>query len=201
MANVIRWGGPALMLGALIFSLTKARVYVDSDDSLLVYFMVVGFAAWLVGLAALYVRYASVSGGLGKIGLGMSFVGIVLLTAGHMFSFTSMYFLVGGDLFLLVLLGVLFLIAGPLLFGVAALRREILPRAWRFLPLFIGLMGLAWILNGSDDGSLTFGFMFFRTLFAFGWFLTGFVLFSDRRGAAAPMLRHPEPVGRTGGAT
>jgi hypothetical protein len=40
-----RWGGPALMIGALIFSLTKARGYVDPDDSLLIYFMLVGFAA------------------------------------------------------------------------------------------------------------------------------------------------------------
>jgi len=167
------------MLGALIFSLTKARGYVDPNDSLLLYFMLVGFAAWLLGLAALYVRYAPISGKLGKTGLGMSFVGMVLLTVGHLFTFMS--FVIGVDLFLLVILGVFGLMIGALLFGIAALWRVVLPR-WRALPLVTGLMGAAWFLSsGSDDGSLTFGFMFFRTLFALGWLLMGFVLFSDRR--------------------
>jgi len=172
------------MLGALIFSLTKARGYVDRDDSLLVYFMVVGFAAWLVGLAALYVRYAPVSGKLGKTGLGLSFVGVALVAVGHLFS-EFVWRATGVDLFLLVILGVLAKIVGPFLFGIATLRREILPGYWRFLPLITALIGLTWITaTGSDDGSLTFGFMLFRTLFALGWLLMGYVLFSDRRETA-----------------
>lgn len=176
-SRLARLGGLALMLGALIFMLTKARVYVDPDDSLLVYFMAVGFAAWLVGLAVLFARYAPGSGILGKIGLGLSFVGIVLLAIGHLFSFVT-----GPDLFGLVILGVLALIAGPFLFGVAALRREVLPRYWKFLPLATALMGIIWISTGSDE--LTFSFMFFRTLFALGWLLLGYVLLTDKRGAA-----------------
>ena len=113
-SNLIRWGGPALMLGALMFSRTKARGYVDPDDSMLGFFMFVGFALWLVGLAAPYARYVPSSGRLGKTGLGM---GIVLLAVGHPFSFIT-----GPDLFVLVLLGGLALTIGPLLFGVAALR-------------------------------------------------------------------------------
>lgn len=176
-----RLGGLALMLGALIFSLTKARGYVDPDDSLLVYFMVVGFAAWLVGLAALFARYAPVSGALGKTGLGMSFAGIVLLAVGHLFSFMS--FVVGVDLFSLVILGVFGLMIGALLFGVAALRRDTLPGYWRFLPLLTGLAGFAWFfLSGAGDGPLFF--LVPRTLFALGWLLMGYVLFSDKRGAA-----------------
>ena len=174
-----RWGGPALMIGALIFSLTKARGYVDPDDSLLIYVMLVGFAAWIVGIAAFFVRYAPTSGRLGKTGLGISFVGILLVAAGHLLS-EAVWNATGVDLFLLIILGVLALIAGPLLFGAATLQRKTLQRRWRFVPLFIGLMGLMWILNGSDDGSLTFGFMFFRTLFALGWFFMGYALFSDK---------------------
>src|ERR687894_1340072 len=64
-----RLGGLALLLGALMFSLTKARGYVDPDDSLLGYFIFGGFALWLVGVVALYLRYGPVSGRLGKIGL------------------------------------------------------------------------------------------------------------------------------------
>ncbi len=177
-SRLARLGGLALMLGALMFMLTKARGYVDSDDSLLVYFMAVGFAAWLVGLAGLFVRYAPGSGILGKIGLGLSFVGIVLLAIGHLFSF-----IVGPDLFGLVILGVLALIAGPFLFGIAALQRGVLPRYWRLLPIATALMGVIWFNTGSDDGSLTFSFMFFRTLFALGWLLLGYVLLMDKREA------------------
>jgi len=175
------------MLGALIFSLTKARGYVDPDDSLLVYFMVVGFAAWLVGLAALFVRYAPVSGRLGKTGLGMSFVGIAPLAVGHLFSFSPVYyviedyFVIGVVAWSLVVLGVFALILGPFLFSIAALRRDVLPRRWRFVPLATATVGLTWIAaTGSDDGSLTFGFMLFRTLFALGWLLMGYVLWSYR---------------------
>lgn len=38
-----RLGGLALMLGSLMFSLTKARGYVDPYDSLLGYFIFAGF--------------------------------------------------------------------------------------------------------------------------------------------------------------
>lgn len=166
-----------------MFSLTKARGYVDPDDSLLVYFMLVGFAAWILGIAALFVSYAPTSSRLGKTGLGISLVGIVLVAAGHLLS-EAVWNATGVDLFLLIILGVLALIVGPLLFGAAALRRKTLSRRWRFVPLFIGLVGLMWIFSGSDDGSLTFGFMFFRTLFALGWFLMGYALLTDKRETA-----------------
>ena len=52
-----RSGGLALLLTAFMFSLTKARGYVDADDSLLGYFMFAGFTLWLIGVAALYSRY------------------------------------------------------------------------------------------------------------------------------------------------
>ena len=137
-----RWGGPALMLGALMFMLTKTRGYVDPDDSLLDFFMFVGFALWFVGLAALHARYAQVSGRLGKVGLGMSIAGIVLLAA-HPFTFMT-----GTDLFGLVALGALALTIGALLFGLASWPKlmygataspiEVLPGRWRFVPLFTG---------------------------------------------------------------
>ena len=194
LSNLIaKWGGPALMLGALIFSLTKARGYVDPDDSLLVYFMAVGFAAWLVGLGALFARYAPPSGRLGKIGLGVSFVGMAAMAVGHLFSFSPVYYVIEGyfvlevAMFSLFVLGVLGLMAGLLLFGIATLRAEVLPHRWRFVPFATAMIGLVWItVTGSDDGSLTFGFMFFRTLFAFGWFLMGFVLWFDGEEAAQP---------------
>ena len=159
--------------------LTKARGYVDPDDSLLGYFMMLGFLSWLLGLSALYARYTPTSGRLGQTSLRISFAGVVLLAVGHVFSFMS--FVIGTDLFLAVLLGAVALATGALLFGVAALRSEILPRYWTFLPLCTGLAGFAWLfLSGAGDVPLHFFVP--RTLFALGWLLLGFVLLLDKRG-------------------
>lgn len=183
--NPTRWGGAALMLGALMFMLTKARGYIDPDDSLLGYFMVVGFGAWIVGLAALYFRYAPIAGRLGKAGLITAILGILSLAVGHLYSF-----LLPVELFGLIILGSLALALGALLFGVAALRKKLLPRYWRFLPLLTGLIGFSWFFFGSNEsGLLTFTFMFFRTLFAFGWLLIGYVLWSDREETAESPVR------------
>ena len=160
-----------------MFALTKARGYVDPDDSLLGYFIFGGFALWLAGVAALYSRYGPVSGRLGKIGLATAVVGVVLLASGHAFSFMTAV-----DMFVLVIFGALALMLGPLLFGVAVLRRGILPRRWKALPLVTGLMGFCWLFFGSSDtGEVTFTFMFFRSLFAAGWLLLGYVLWSEAR--------------------
>lgn len=180
----VRWGGPALMLGALMFMLTKARVYLDPDDALLGFFMAVGFGSWLVGLAAFSARYGPASGVLGKAGIGTYIAGIVLLAVGHVFGFMTAY-----DLFLLVILGAFGLMIGALLFGFAALRVEVLPRHWRYLPLLTGLAGLAWfVLSSVQDGPLFFFVP--RTLFALGWLLLGFVLWSDKEVSAV----HSAPV-------
>ncbi len=170
-----RLGGLALVLGALMFSLTKARGFVDPDDSLLGYFMFTAFTLWLVGVAALYSRYGPVSGQLGKTGLGIAVVGVLLLTVGHPFTFMGEV-----DLFMMVVLGGFALMLGPFLFGIAVLQREVLPRYGRALPLFTGLMGFAWFFFTNSEGN-QFSFMFFRSLFALGWILLGYVLWSDAR--------------------
>ena len=169
------------MLGAFMFSLTKARGYVDADDSLLGYFMFAGFTLWLIGVAALYSRYGPLSGRLGRTGLGIAVVGVVVLAVGHFFSFMTQL-----DLFVLVASGALALTLGPLLFGIASLRSEAMPRHLRALPLATGLMGFTWLFFGSSDtGELTFTFMFLRTLFAVGWMLMGYVLWSDPKEISA----------------
>lgn len=184
--GLYRSGGLALVLGALMFSLTKARGYVDPDDSLLGVFMAVGFSAWLVGLVALYVRYGPASGPMGKFGLGTAIVGVVLLAVGHPFSFMT-----ETDLFGLIILGGLALTIGPLLFGIDALRTGALPGRWGILPLLTGLAGFAWFFFTNSEGDRV-SFMVLRTLFALGWALLGYVLWSDRRavvGKASPSPR------------
>lgn len=139
----------------------------------------------LGGLAALYARYGPFSGALGKIGLGTAVVGLVLLAVGHPFSFMTEV-----DLFVLIILGSLALMLGPLLFGIAALRKGVLPRYWRALPLFTGLMGFVWLFfTNSESDRLSF--VFFRTLFALGWMLMGYVLWSDSR----EIVEEPSTIG------
>jgi hypothetical protein len=103
---------------------------------------------------------------------------VVLLAVGYPFSFMCEV-----DLFVVVLLGAFALMLGPLLFGIAFLRKGVLPRYGRVLPLFTGLMGFVWLFfTGSETGrQLTFSFMIFRSLFALGWILLGYVLWSDGR--------------------
>ena len=68
---------------------------------------------------------------------------------------------------MVVLLGAFALMLGPLLFGIAVLRKGVLPRYGRVLPLLTGLMGFVCLFfTGSETGQLTFSFMFFRSLFA-----------------------------------
>ena len=45
--------------------------------------------------------------------------------------------------------------------------------------------------TGGGTGELTFSFMFFRTLFALGWMLLGYVLWSD----AGKMLEETQRPG------
>ncbi len=173
-----------MMLGALAFMLTKTKSYVDPDDSVLGLFMLVGFSSWLAGLVALYVRYGPVSGPLGETGLDTAVVGLILLAVGHPIPFMTEI-----DLFILIILGGLALTIGPLLFGIAALQREVLPRYWRALPLLTGLTGFAWFFFTNSEGN-RLAFMLLRTLFALGWLLLGYVLWSDREVPT----EHPVPV-------
>ena len=147
---------------------------------------------WLAGVTALYSRHRPDSGRLGKVGLATAVVGVVLLASSHASSFMTAV-----DLFVLVIFGALALMLGPLLFGVAVLRRGVLPRRWSTLPLATGLMGFCWLFFGSSDtGEVTFTFMFFRSLFAAGWLLLGYVLWSEARSTVleAPR-RNPGEAG------
>ena len=111
-------------------------------------------------------------------------MGLTLLAVGHPISFMTEI-----DLFILIILGGLALTIGPLLFGIAALQREVLPRYWRALPLLTGLTGFAWFFFTNSEGN-RLAFMLLRTLFALGWLLLGYVLWSDREVPT----EHPVPV-------
>jgi len=174
-----RWGGLALLLGVLIFIGSRFRELVDPTDRFLAVFMLVAFAAWFVGLLALRAQYRPRVGRLGGAGLMLTLVGIGALALGHVPAF-----LLGldGPWFVPIVLGTFALVAGVLLFGIAALGGKVLPR-WRALPLVTGLVGLAWIVFAFDSRSVEGNpeaFLAMRTAFGVAWLPLALVLMSDR---------------------
>ncbi len=183
----MHWGGVALMLGALVFLPVKLRHLVDPDDSFLNIYLIAGFTLWLTGVIALNLRYRLRVGHVGKIGLLANILGIGLLAVGHLGEF-----LFARDLFVFVILGTLTLITGALLFGIATLRADVLP-TWRFLPLVIGLIGLAWVFLTNSETSRP-AFLLLRTLFGLGWLLLGYVLWRDRGSSTSPARHHTSTI-------
>ncbi len=174
-----RWGGLALLLGVLIFIGSRVREHVDPTDRFLAVFMLVAFAAWFAGLLALRAQYRPRVGRLGGAGLMLTLVGIGALALGHVPAF-----LLGldGPWFVPIVLGTFALVAGVLLFGIAALGGKVLPR-WRVLPLVTGLVGLAWIVLAFDSRPVEGNpeaFLAMRTAFGIAWLPLALVLMTDR---------------------
>jgi hypothetical protein len=187
-----RWGGIALLVGVLIFIGSRFRHLVDPTDQLLGVLMVVAFVAWFLGLLALRAQYRHRSSGLGRFGLVLGPVAIVLLTSGHVGGFL---FELDGPWFLPVMAGTLLLVIGVLSFGIAALRGGVLPR-WRAVPVIAGVVGLLWILFASDSRPVEGNpeaFLLMRTAFGACWLPLAYLLFTDRRRSAASD-RAPAPV-------
>ncbi len=179
-----RWGGIALLVGVLIFIGSRFRHFVDPADQMLGALMVVAFTAWFLGLLALRAQYRHRSNRLGRLGLALCPVAIVLLTVGHVGGFL---FELDGPWFMPIVLGTLLLVIGVLTFGIAALRGGVLPR-WRAVPVLAGVVGLLWILFASDSRPVEGNpeaFLLMRTAFGLCWLPLAYVLLTDRRGAAA----------------
>ena len=174
-----RWGGLALLLGVLIFIGSRFRDHVDPTDRFLAVFMVVAFVGWFAGLLALRARYRPRVGLLGSAGLMLTLVGVGLLTLGHV---TSFLLELSGPWFMPIVAGTLALTLGALMFGLATLGGDVLPR-WRALPLIIGLVGLAWMLFASDSRPVEGNpeaFLVMRTAFGATWLPLALVLMTDR---------------------
>jgi hypothetical protein len=187
-----RWGGIALMIGVLIFIGSRFRHLVDPTDRMLGALMVVAFVAWFLGLLALRDRYRHRSNLLGRVGLVLGPVAIVLVTVGHVAAFVFGF---PGPWFVPIVLGTFLLVIGVLSFGIAALRGDVLPR-WRVVPLVAGAVGLLWIVFAFDarpvEGNPE-AFLLMRTAFGLCWLPLAYVLLTDRRRmtGAAPAKFEP----------
>ena len=184
--RVAQWGGLAFMLGSLLFFVNKldemSRLFfsrpmadvISGQDTLLI---VIGQVAFIIGYVGVWQLYSERVGRWGKNALRLFCGGGVVLTLGHA-AFMSSLSSFGENLFLLVMVGVLFLIVGLIWFGVLNLRQPVLAR-WQWLPLVTGLMGFIGFFLFSGE-EITPVFLLFRTLFALGLLGLGLTMWLDK---------------------
>ncbi len=189
----VRWGGLAFVLGNALFLVNKlnemSRLFlgrpmpdVISGENLGL--IILGQVALIVGYLTYYKVYSQRVGRRGKAALQLFTGGGIVLAVGHV-SFMSgladylpaSIMPMAENLFLLVLIGMLFLLTGLLWLGVLNVRQPILTR-WPWLPLATGLMGfIGFVLLGGRE--ITAVFLVFRTLFALGLMGMGLTLWLE----------------------
>lgn len=177
-----RWGGIALLVGVLLFLGSRFRHLVDPADQLLGAIMLVAFTGWFLGLLALRAQYRQRSGELGRVGLVLCLTAIGMLTVGHVGAF-----LLGlpGPWFLPIVSGTFVLVIGVSLFGIGAMRADVLPR-WRAVPVFAGVVGFLWMVFAFDSRPVEGNpeaFLAMRTAFGLCWLPLAYILLTDRRDA------------------
>jgi hypothetical protein len=189
-----RWGGLAFMLGSTLFLVNKlnemSRLFlsrwipdvISGQNAALI---LIGQAAYIIGYVAFLQFYAPRMGRYGKVALRLFTWGGIILAIGHVGFISSLGAYVPPSIapyaesfFLLILVGLLLLIIGLIWFGVLNLRKPVLVH-WQWLPLATGLMGFIGFFLFSGE-EITATFLFFRTLFAFGLFGFGMILWLEK---------------------
>lgn len=130
-------------------------------------------------LAAILGLHSLCRGRTGALGRA----GAALILLSLMSTFAGMLSLAYADaLWILVFVGLLGTFVGFVLFGVAVIRVGLLGR-WSFMPLVVGVLGLASAFNGEPAYS-RIGYsagMVLWILFALAWVLLGYGLWSRQR--------------------
>ncbi len=195
----VRWGGLAFVLGNALFLVNKfnemSRLFLgrpmpDVISGRNLGLILLGQVALIVGYLAYCKVYSPRVGRRGKAALRLFTGGGIVLAVGHV-SFMSgladylpaSIMPMAENLFLLVLIGMLFLLTGLLWLGVLNVRQPILTR-WPWLPLATGLMGfIGFVLLGGRE--ITAIFLVFRTLFALGLMGMGLTLWLEKSALPA----------------
>lgn len=193
-SRVHQWGGVAFVFGNLLFIVNKlnemSRLFlgrwmpdvISGQNPALI---LLGQVALIIGYVTYYQFYSRRVGRSGKNALRLFSGGGIVLAFGHV-SFMSVLvnyippsiLLYAENLFLLVIIGLLFLLIGLIWFGILNLRQPILSR-WLWLPLATGLMGfIGFVLFSGEE--ITAIFLFFRTLFALGLIGLGVTLWLEK---------------------
>ena len=205
----VRWGGLAFVFGNVLFLVNKlnemsrlflGRTMPDVISGENLGLILLGQVALIVGYLAFYRFYAQRVERWGKVALRLFTGGGIVLAVGHV-SFMSgladylpaSILPVAENLFLLVLIGVLFLLIGLTWFGILNLRQPILTR-WPWLPLATGLMGfLGFVVFGGRE--ITAVFLVFRTLFALGLVGLGLTLWLEEPARSDAVSRRIPDLG------
>ncbi len=142
--NTMRWAGPAAMLGGLLWILAyglevlagattgeQIGEYSNQSGLNLIYLLMVHAALVLlgIGLVGLRARLGGRSKKLGIAGLSLACIAIAMGAVNPVVR-------IG----LLAFFGILGVVGGSLVLGIAALRTGALPRWARPLPLLVGIM-------------------------------------------------------------
>ena len=190
-SNLVRWSGLAAMVGGVLwaadwvlFTTSHGPTTVNENQEVLGLgpdawgrLVVVPLVLVAVGLVALHSRQRSHTGWLGKSGYVVSLVGLTLWAVANL--------ILGPPLPIIIVA------VGMVLFGVATLRAEVLPRWSRSIPLVLGVLLIpgffltfpGFILDFPPfNWVYAFGLSGYFTFIAqgLGWVLLGYVLWSQR---------------------
>lgn len=175
---LVRWGAPAAFVGGVLFIVSAVLTN---------FFLVTGaaryladvpaYAALLLGLGGLYAAQSDRFGLLGEAGFSLAFAGFsvaglcsLIITIA---AWTSGPERVPGWLGATANLGVLAIICGSVLFGIATLRAKILPGGGASLLIVGPLLLLVMLFGGVRDVRL---FTLPSALFGAGWAWLGYDL-------------------------
>ena len=207
-STLIRWGGPAGMLGGLLWALLPlAIVLVSIEDkqpgtpahlatAALYWLMaVIPLLLLLVGLVGLRVLRSGSYGRLGRVGFVVSSVALTLMFAGNAVEVASLTFsgsesAVGHSMFLI---GFLALLAGSVLLGIALVRtqRDLSSRIGGLLFILALPLGiLLAVVLGAVAPKTDLGFWAAITVpYGVAWILLGGALRSHRTEPARQPAR------------
>jgi len=193
-SSISRWGGLAFVFGNVLFVVNKldemSRLFLSRPMPDVISgqnpgLILLGQVALIIGYVAYYQSYSQRVGRLGKYALRLFSGGGIVLAVGHVSFMSALVDYVPSSvlpyaesLFLLVLIGLLFLLIGLIWFGILNLRNPMLYR-WQWLPLVTGLMGFIGFFLFSGE-EITAIFLFFRTLFALGLIGLGLTLWLEK---------------------
>jgi len=190
-----RWGGLAFVFGNVLFVVNKldemSRLFLgrpmpDVISGQNIGLILLGQVALIIGYVTYYQFYSQHAGRAGKYALRFFSGGGIVLAVGHVSFMSALVDYLPSsilpyaeNLFLLVVVGLLFMLIGLIWFGIRNLSQPKLNR-WQWLPLATGLMGFIGFFLFSGE-EITAIFLFFRTLFALGLIGLGLTLWLEKR--------------------
>ena len=203
-SNLIRWGGPTMMLGGLLWILAYATGLIvgvttgelpqDPGASALAWVGAASFSAAIlfvgIGLAGLYARLERHSKKLAVAGLVLACVAIITAAI----NLVLMTGILGEARVLNSLggVGVLSILGGATLLAIAALRAKVLPRWVRFVLLVVGVLTFPVLLATIPLESALPPFVIADLPFAVvgvALIAVGYTMLTDRGREAARQVR------------